>query len=98
MIIRNPEPYCSLYEFINSKIIPKYPCLTKCYQDNFDEEGNPRVQYYIRYAANLSLNEWDDLFFNILADIEEYLGICGISMDEDFAVDFILTIDGDFHE
>ena len=94
--VHNPEPYCSIYEFISSSVIPKYPCLTNCYQDNFDEEGNPRVQYYIKYAADLSMGQCDQLFLNILNDIEEFCGNSGIPFNEDLAADFILSRDGNF--
>lgn len=53
-MVENPEPYNSIFNFIKDCINPKYPCLTSVYQDNFDEEGNPVIEYYIRYSANLS--------------------------------------------
>ena len=96
IIVQNPEPYSSIYVFIKSKVIPKYPCLTYCYQDNFDEEGNPRIQYYIRYAANLSLKQRNALYLNILRDIWDFCESYGITYDENLGVDFILTVDGDF--
>ena len=40
VVCQNPEPYNSIYNFIRREIIPKYPCLTSVYQDNFDDEGN----------------------------------------------------------
>lgn len=98
IIVHNPEPYSSLFEFIKSQIIPKYPCLTYCWQDNFDEEGNPRIQYYIRYAANLSVKQTDDLYLNILRDIWDFCESIGIEYGKDLDVDFILTVDGDFVE
>ncbi len=98
IVVQNPEPYRSIYEFINMKVIPKYSCLTYCYQDNFDEEGNPRVQYYIRYAADLSLEQWNVLFLDILRDIKEFCSNSGITYDEELGVDFILTVDGDYYE
>lgn len=79
-------------------IIPKYSCLTSVFQDNFDEEGNPRIQYYIRYAAKLSVYQEDILFLNIFDDIVEFCKSCGIPYGEDLDVDFILTVDGDFNE
>ena len=97
VIVQNPEPYRSIYEFISSTIIPKYPCLTSCYQDNFDEEGNPRVQYYIRYAQKLSVGPWDKLFISILTDIEEFCTSSGIKYGEELGVDFILTVDGNYN-
>ena len=98
IIVHNPEPYSSLYEFIKSQIIPKYPCLTYCWQDNFDEEGNPRIQYYIRYAANLSVKQRNKLYLNILNDIWDFCDSIGIKYGNDLDVDFILTVDGDFVE
>ena len=98
IIVQKHEPYNSIYVFIKSKVIPKYPCLTYCYQDNFDEEGNPRIQYYIRYAANLSIKERNALYLNILRDIWDFCASVGIAYDENLCVDFILTMDGDFVE
>ena len=97
VITHNPEPYSSIYNFIRFEIIPKYPCLTSVYQGNFDEEGNPRIQYYIRFAADLSVKQWDELFLNITRDIMEFCKDHGISYGENLDVDFILTVDGDFH-
>ena len=97
VIHQNPEPYNSIYNFIKREIIPKYPCLTSVYQDNFDEEGNPRIQYYIRYAADLSVSQWDKLFMKIFNDIISFCRFCGISYD-DLDVDVLLTIDGEFNE
>lgn len=98
VIMQNPEPYNSIYEFISTQVIPKYPCLTHCYQSNFDVEGNPRVQYYIRYAANLSIEMENELFGNIFDDIMDFFNQCGLILNEELAVDFILTIDGDYVE
>lgn len=97
IVVHNPEPYRSIYEFISTRIIPKYPCLTYCYQSNFDEYGCPRIQYYIRYSADLSISQEDKLFLKIFADIMEFLDLWDISFD-DLDVDFILTMDGDFFE
>lgn len=96
IVIQNPEPYRSILEFINTQVIPKYPCLTYCFQDNFDEEGNPRIQYYIRYAADLTVKQSNDLFLKILNDIKNFCFDSGIAYDENLGVDFILTVDGDF--
>ena len=98
ILIRNPEPYRSIYMFIETEILPKYPCLTNCYQDNFDEEGNAQVQYYIKYAADLSIKQEDKLFINILRDIKEFCSITGIEYNEDLNIDIILTVDGDYYE
>ena len=98
IIVENPERYNSIYMFLKSKVIPKYPCLTYCYQDNSDEEGNPRIQYYIRYAANLSAKQRNALYLNILRDIWDFCEAYGIAYDENWGVDFILTLDGGFIE
>ena len=98
IIIHNPNPYKSIYLFIKTEIIPKYPCLTHCFQDNFDEEGNPQVQYYIYYCADLSIKQEDELFIKILRDIKEFCSVTGIEYDENLNIDIILTIDGDYYE
>ena len=98
ILIHNPEPYKSIYRFIETEILPKYPCLTYCCQDSFDEEGNPQVQYYIKYAADLSIKEEDELFIHILKDIKEFCSITGIEYNEDLNIDIILTVDGDNYE
>ncbi|WP_407422929.1 hypothetical protein [Methanobrevibacter sp.] len=98
LIIHNPEPYKSIYRFIKTEIMPKYPCLTTCFQDNFDEEGNPRVQYYIRYAADLTIKQEDDLYLKILRDIKEFCSLTGIEYNEDLDIDILLLIDGGYNE
>ncbi|MBQ2666265.1 hypothetical protein [Methanobrevibacter sp.] len=64
--------------------------MTCCIQDNFDEEGNPRVQYYIKYSSNLSIKQEDQLYLKILRDIKEFCASSGIVYDEELDVDFIL--------
>ena len=76
--------------------MPKYPCLTQCYQSNFDEEGNPRIQYYIRFAADLTIKQQNKLYISILHDIWKFCDENSIVYDENLGVDFILTIDGDY--
>lgn len=97
-VFQNPEPYYSIYGLIKSKILPKYPCLTSIFQDNFDEEGNPRIQYYIRYAADLSLKEWSELGLHIEDDITEFCISSGVPYEIYSEIDFILTVDGDYFE
>ena len=94
----NPEPYNSIYNFIRFEVIPKYSCLTSVFQDNFDEEGNPRIQYYIRYAADLTLDEWHKLRFHIKKCVEEFCISSGVDYSIYSEIDFILTVDGDYFE
>lgn len=98
VIIQNSEPYKSIYNFINSHIIPKYDCLTSCYQSNFDEEGTPKVQYFIRYETDLSIDQWHSLRSKIRKDIKEFCFSSGISYHEYLEIDFIVTVDGDYSE
>lgn len=97
VIYQNPEPYNSIYEFIKSTVLGKYPCLTSCYQSNFDEEGIPKVQYYIRYAADLTLEQWHRLRNMIKEDILKFCLNSGISHDLYTEIDFIVTVDGDYY-
>lgn len=94
----NQEPYNSIYDFIKSDIIPKYPCLTSVFQDNFDEEGDSRIQYYIRYAADLTLDEWRHLRFRIRKAVEEFCISLGIPFTIYSEIDLIVTVDGEFYE
>ena len=98
VVCQNPEPYNSIYNFIRREIIPKYPCLTSVYQDNFDDEGNFRIQYYVRYAADLTLDDWHELRFKIVDAVERFC----ISTNVDYSIfseiDFILTVDGEYYE
>ncbi len=96
-LIENPEPYNSIYRFIESDILPKYPCLTSVFQDNFDEEGNPRIQYYVRYAADLSLSEWDELRSRIRESVISFCKSSGVPYGIYSEIDFILTVDGDYY-
>lgn len=97
IIYPNPEPYNSIYEFIKSTVLVKYPCLTSCYQSNFDEEGLPKVRYYIRYAADLTLKKWHQLSAMVEKDIEEFCLNSGISQEIFMETDFIVTVDGDYY-
>ena len=98
VITHNPEPYNSIYNFIKFEVIAKYPCLTSVYQSNVDEEGNPKIQYYIRYAADLTLDKWHKLRFNIRKSVEEFCLSSGVDYRIYSEIDFILTIDGDYYE
>ena len=91
-LIENPEPYNSIYRFIESDILPKYPCLTSVFQDNFDEEGNPRIQYYVRYAADLSLSEWDELRSRIRESVISFFKSSGVPYGIYSEIDFIFQI------
>jgi len=80
------------------EIIPKYPCLTSVFQDNFDEEGNPKIQYYIRYAADLSLDKWHELSFAIEELVKEFCISLGVDYETYSEIDVIVTVDGDYYE
>ena len=95
---QNPEPYNSIYNHLKLTVLPKYPCLTSVFQDNFDEEGNPQVQYYIRYAADLSLDEWHELCFVIEKEVFDFCISSGIAEEIFDEIDFIVTVDGDYFE
>lgn len=94
----NPEPYNSIYNFIKFEVIPKYPCLTSVYQDNFDEEGNYRIQYYIRYAADLTLDQWHELCESVEKSVEEFCIASGVDYSVYSEIDYIVTVDGDYFE
>ncbi|MBQ6345721.1 MAG: hypothetical protein IJI96_06370 [Methanobrevibacter sp.] len=98
VITHNPEPYNSILNFIKFEVIPKYPCLTSVYQSNFDEEGNHRIQYYIRYAADLSLEEWNELSFQIEDSVEKFCISSGVDYSVYSEIDFFVTVDGDYYE
>ena len=68
------------------------------YQDNFDEEGNFRIQYYIRYAADLTLDEWEELSFQIEELVRQFCLSSGVNPDICFEIDFIVTVDGEYYE
>lgn len=98
VIVQNPEPYNSILNFIKFEVMPKYPCLTSVHQDNFDEEGNPRIQYYIRYAADLTLNQWNELSFRIEEAVDEFCISSGVDYSIYSEIDIIVTVDGDYFE
>lgn len=98
VVHQNPEPYNSIYNFIKHEIVPKYSCLTSVYQDNFDDDGNFRIQYYLRYAADLTLDEWHRLRFQIVDDVEKFCISAGVDYSIYDEIDFILTVDGDYYE
>ena len=95
---QNPEPYNSIYNHLRFTVLAKYPCLTSVFQDNFDEEGNPQVQYYIRYAADLSLDEWRKLRSSIRNSVFAFCISSGIEKEIYEEIDLIVTVDGDYFE
>ena len=52
--IQNPEPYNLIYNYLRFTVLPRYPCLTSVFQDNFDEEGNPYPLLYMKFISGLS--------------------------------------------
>lgn len=96
--IQNPEPYNLIYNYLRFTVLPRYPCLTSVFQDNFDEEGNPQIQYYIRYAADLSLDEWRKLRSDIRKSVKAFCISSGIDEEIYDEIDFLVTVDGDYFE
>ena len=85
-----------IHDYLEDTVLLKYTCLTSVFQDNFDEDGNPRVQYYIRYAADLSLDEWHKLCFVIEKEVFDFCISSGIDEEIYEEIDFIVTVDGDY--
>lgn len=87
-----------IYNYLRFTVLPRYPCLTSVFQDNFDEEGNPQIQYYIRYAADLSLDEWRKLRSDIRKSVKAFCISSGIDEEIYDEIDFLVTVDGDYFE
>ena len=85
-----------IHDYLEGTVLAKYPCLTSVFQDNFDEEGNPRVQYYIRYAADLSLDDWRKLRSSIRNSVFAFCISSGIEKEIYDEIDLIVTVDGDY--
>lgn len=96
--MENPIPYDLIYDYLEGKVLPKYSCLTSVFRDDFDEEGNPQVQYYIRYAADLSLDEWQKLRSDIRKSVEAFCISSGIDEEIYDEIDLLVTVDGDYFE
>lgn len=96
--LKNLEPYNSIYNYLRSSVLSKYPCLTSVFLDTFDEEGNPKIQYYIRYADDLSLRQWHDLCFKIEKDVFDFCISSGVDEEIFDEIDFIVTVDGEYYE
>ena len=92
------EPYSFIFRFIEEDIIPKYPCLTSVFQDNFDEEGNPRIQYYIRYAADLSIDKWRKLRTAIWNSVIAFCKSNDVPFSIYSEIDLIVSVDGEYYE
>lgn len=98
IVIQNLEPYNSIYNYLRFTVLPKYPCLTSVFLDNLDEEGNPKIQYYIRYSADLSLRQWHELCFKIEKDVFDFCISSGVDEEIFDEIDFIVTVDGEYYE
>ena len=95
---KNPEAYDLIYNYLKDTVLPKYPCLTSVFQDDFDEEGNPQVQYYIRYSADLSLEKWRKLRSDIRKSVFDFCISSGIGEEIYDKIDLFFTVDGDYFE
>lgn len=98
VFLQNPEPYNSIYNYLRFTVLPKYSCLTSVFQDDFDEEGNPQVQYYIRYSADLSLEKWRKLRSDIRKSVFDFCISSGIGEEIYDKIDLFVTVDGDYFE
>ncbi len=66
------DPYVAIEKHINEDIIPKFDCLISCHRSNHDEEGNPAIEFYVRYNRKLDLKTERKLFHIILDDLFEF--------------------------
>lgn len=75
--------YTLIYNFIIDNILDKYDELDSCEIFYEDEEGNPAIEYYIKYSGNLSFEQLNQLDYEILEKINNFC-ISSKFMDDEF--------------
>ena len=90
------DPYIAIEKHINEEIIPKFECLVSCHRSNHDEEGNPAIEFYVRYNRKLDLETRKKLFFNVYGDLSDFCEKSGFSSDVLDSMDLLVGIAGEY--
>ena len=91
------DPFIAIEKHINEDIIPKFDCLISCHRSNRDEEGNPAIQFYVRYNRKLDLETEDKLFYMITDDLFDFCEKSNFSDEVMESLDLFVLIDGEYY-
>lgn len=64
--------YTVIYNFIIDNVLDEYDELDSCELFYEDEEGNPSIEYYIKYVGDLSFKQLNKLDYEILEKINDF--------------------------
>lgn len=64
--------FSEVYSFILQNIISKYDELISCNMLHEDIEGNPAIEFFIKFDGNLSFKQRKGLTYNVLEDIYNF--------------------------
>ena len=90
------DPFIAIEKHINEEIIPKFDCLVSCHRSNHDEEGNPAIQFYVRYNRKLNLDVEDKLFYKITDDLYDFCEKSNFLDEVMASMDLFVLISGDY--
>ncbi|MBQ6345629.1 MAG: hypothetical protein IJH63_08085 [Methanobrevibacter sp.] len=91
------DPYIAIEKHINEEIIPKFDCLISCHRSNHDEEGNPAIEFYIRYNRKLDLETERKLFRIITNDLFDFCEKSNFLDEVMDYMDLLVLIDGEYY-
>lgn len=69
--------YHDIYEFIIKNIVLKSDIFSSCDMVDEDEEGNPSIEFYIRYVGDLTYLQRKKLTYEVLESIYNFCNISG---------------------
>ncbi|WP_407412128.1 hypothetical protein [Methanobrevibacter sp.] len=74
--------YTIIYNFIIDNVLEQYDELDSCELFYEDEEGNPSIEYYLKYVGDLSFKQLNKLDYEILEKINDFC--ISSKLDEEF--------------
>lgn len=69
--------YHDIYEFIINSIVSKSDILSSCNMIDEDEDGNPSIEFYIKYADDLTYAQRKKLTYEVLESLYNFCTISG---------------------
>ena len=91
------DPYIAIEKHINEDIIPKFDCLISCHRSNHDEEGNPAIEFYVRYNRKLDFETQKKLYFKIIDDLFDFCEKSNFSDDVMNSMYLCVNIAGEYY-
>ena len=64
--------YHEIYEFILNSIVPDSDMFISCDMFDEDEEGNPSIEFYIKYNEKLTYKQRKEATYDVLERIYEF--------------------------